>query len=251
MYNIERQRQILNILLRKKRCSVSELAKTLFTSEATIRRDLNVLVTEGKIEKVFGGAIVCENYAEEVPFSVRKDERIVIKQRICAKAASLIREGMTVFLDSSSTSEQLVPHLKRFRNLQIITNSPRVPLLLADSGLQVYSTGGRMSSSSQAYVGGMAEDVIEQVNGDVFFFSARGISDTGVITDSAQNECRIKQKMIRNAKVSCFLCDSKKIGLTYMCSITQCNQIDYVFSDIEIEEVLMGRKQKISDEMKE
>ncbi len=243
MYNIERQRQILSILLQKKRCSVKKLAKELFASEATIRRDLNALASEGKIEKVFGGAIICEHYAEEVPFSVRKDERIDIKHIICAKASKLIQEGMTVFLDSSSTTEQLVPYLKRFRNLQIITNSPRVPLLLSDSELQVYSTGGRLSSSSQAYVGGIAEDAIAQVNGDIFFFSARGVSNEGVITDSAQNECRIKQKMMQNANLSCFLCDSKKIGLTYMCSIAKCNRLDYVFSDVELDEVLRGKKQ--------
>lgn len=243
MYNIERQRQILSILLQKKRCSVSKLAKELYASEATIRRDLNVLASEGKIEKVFGGAIICENYAEEVPFSVRKDERVNVKQIICAKASTLIQEGMTVFLDSSSTTEQLAPYLKRFRNLQIITNSPRVPLLLADSTLQVYSTGGRMSSSSQAYVGGIAEDVIEQVNADIFFFSARGVSNEGIITDSAQNESRIKQKMLKNSKVSCFLCDSNKIGLTYMSSITNCKQVDYVFSNVELEENLQGKNQ--------
>jgi len=243
MYNLERQREILGILLQKKRCSVKELAKQLYTSEATIRRDLNVLASEGKIEKVFGGAIICENYAEEVPFSIRKDERINIKQIICSKASTLIKEGMTVFLDSSSTSEQLVPYLKRFRNLQIITNSPRVPLLLAESDLQVYSTGGRMSSSSQAYVGGIAEDVIEQVNADIFFFSARGVSKEGIITDSAQNECRIKQKMLHNSKISCFLCDSMKVGLTYMCSIAKCKNIDYVISNVELGDALKGKNQ--------
>ena len=243
MYNIERQRQILSILLQKKRCSVKSLSKELFASEATIRRDLNVLAKEGKIEKVFGGAIICEHYAEEVPFSVRKDERVDVKQSICAKAVKLIEEGMTIFLDSSSTTEQLVPYLKKFHNLQIVTNSPRVPLLLSDSELQVYSTGGRLSSSSQAYVGGYAEDVISQVNADIFFFSARGVSKEGVITDSAQNEGRIKQKMLRNSKLSCFLCDSKKIGLTYMSSIVKCSQIDYVFSNVELDEILRGKKQ--------
>ena len=102
-----------------------------------------------------------------------------------------------------------------------------------------------MSFSSQAYVGGIAEDVIEQVNADIFFFSARGVSNEGMITDSAQNECRIKRKMLHNSKVSCFLCDSKKIGLTYMCSIEKCNQIDYVFSDVELEEAIQGKKQNV------
>ena len=69
------------------------------------------------------------------------------------------------------------------------------------------------------------------------------MSNTGVITDSAQNESRIKQKMIKNSKISCFLCDSKKVGLTYMSSIAKCSQIDYVFSDVELEEIHRGKKQ--------
>ena len=88
MYNIERQRQILSILEDKKRCSVKELARLLYTSEATVRRDLNALAADGKIEKVFGGALYPERYAEEVPLAVRRDDRIYVKQSICEKAGN-------------------------------------------------------------------------------------------------------------------------------------------------------------------
>lgn len=244
MYNIERQRQIMNILIEKKNCSVRKLSELLFTSEATIRRDLNTLASEGKIQKVFGGALLCEHYAEEVPFAVRKSEKIEIKQSICLSASKLLREGMTVFLDASTTPEQLVPYMKKYQNLQIITNNPRVPLLLADTDLQVYSTGGRLSHSSQAYVGGIAEDILSNMNADIFFFSARGITHDGRITDSALNECRLKQKMLANAAISCFLCDDEKIGQAYMCTITTCDEVDYVFSNASLDDKLLGKQQK-------
>ena len=244
MYNIERQREILQYLGERKRCTVRELASLLYTSEATVRRDLSALALEGKLQKVFGGAVVCEQYAEEVPFAVRRDDRIQIKKRICAEAAALLREGMTVFMDASTTPEQLVPHLKGFHHMQIVTNNPRLPLLLADTSLEVYSTGGRLSHSSQAYVGGQAEDMIGSLNADLFFFSARGVSHDGLITDSAQKECRIKQKMLERSALSCFLCDSEKVGYTYMCTIAACADVDYVFSDTELGEALRGHCQK-------
>ena len=121
MYNVERQRQIIRWLEDKKRCTVKELATALYTSEATVRRDLSELARQGKLQKVFGGAVLCEQYAEEVPFAVRRDDRIEVKRAICGKAAALLGEGMTVFIDASTTPEHLVPYLKGFHHMQIIT----------------------------------------------------------------------------------------------------------------------------------
>lgn len=244
MYNLERQKQILEILSHKKRCSVKELAAALYTSEATVRRDLNALAADGKLQKVFGGALYPERYAEEVPFAVRKEDRVAVKQSICAKAAGLLREGMTLFLDASTTTEQMIPYLKQLRDLQIVTNNPRLPLLLADSPFEIYCTGGRLSHSSQAYVGGTAEDMIRGMNADLFFFSTRGVTEAGVITDSAQMECRLKQAMLAHAEISCFLCDSEKIGPAYLCTVANCADVDYVLSEAELPPALLGRKQR-------
>ena len=244
MYNVERQQQILKILSQRKRCSVNELAAILYVSAATVRRDLNALAANGKLQKVFGGALYPEHYAEEVPFAVRKEDRVAAKQNICAKAAPLLREGMTLFFDASTTPEKLIPYLKQFRHLQIITNNPRLPILLADSTLEVYCTGGRLSHSSQAYVGSIAEDVIRGMNADLFIFSARGITEDGHITDSAQMESHLKQVMLSHAKLSCFLCDSGKIGSAYLCTVADCADVDYVFSEIALPIHLLGGKQR-------
>lgn len=244
MHTTERQRHILNILAEKKRCSVKTLSELLYISEATVRRELNTLAAEGKIQKIFGGALLYEHYSEEVPFAVRKDRKTEIKQQICAEAAKVLREGMTVFLDASTTPEHLVEHLKHYRHLQIVTNNPRLPMLLTHTDLQIYSTGGLLSHSSQAYVGSVAEDMLANINADIFFFSARGLSQDGRITDSAMNECHIKQKMLEKAAVSCFLCDSEKIGQAYMCTIASCADVDYVFSDVPLDSALLGKQQR-------
>ena len=49
MLSIERHEQILQILMEKKSVTVGELSKTMFVSDATIRRDLSQMEKEGLI----------------------------------------------------------------------------------------------------------------------------------------------------------------------------------------------------------
>lgn len=244
MYNIERKRQILDILIREKRSSVRDLARVLYVSEATVRRDLNFLAKEGKIQKAFGGAVICEQFGSDIPFSVRRQHHLAEKQQICKAAAALVAEGMTVFLDASSTTEALVPYLRSFHELQVVTNNPRIPLLLTDSTVSVYSTGGILNHASETYWGHFAEAMIDCMNADIVFFAARGFREDGQITDSSQTECHIKQRMIARARQSCFLCDSEKIGRSYLFTVAQAMETDYVFSETELPQHLLGKRQR-------
>ena len=58
MLSIERHEQILQILMEKKSVTVGELSKTMFVSDATIRRDLSQMEKEGLIKRSHGGAAV-------------------------------------------------------------------------------------------------------------------------------------------------------------------------------------------------
>jgi len=244
MYLEERQKEILSFLREKKRCSVRELAETLFVSEATIRRDLHQLAADGKVQKTFGGAIICENFASEIPFSVRSLDNLETKQSICRQASALIQEGMTLFMDGSTTPEHLVPYLFHFRELQIITNNPRIPLLLSNTPLKIYCTGGMFNHTSQLYAGSIAERTIANMNADLFFFSARGVDANGKITDSSPSEHSLKQLMLANAKVSCFLCGHQKFNTSHLFTVSHCKDIDYVFSDVPLTDALLGKEQK-------
>lgn len=243
MFTTERHTEILRILARKKRCSVHELASALFVSEATIRRDLTQLAAESKIQKVFGGALLCETYSSEVPYEVRVKSFVGNKEQICRRAIELVQEGMTLFLDGSTTPEFLVPGLRQFHDLQIITNSPRIPILLANSNFSVFCIGGTINHLSQSYSGPISEQIVAGMNADLFFFSARGLSEDGKITDSSHSEGHLKQTMLSNAKKSCFLCSSEKIGSTYSFTIAKSCDMDYVFSDISLSEALLGKAQ--------
>jgi DNA polymerase-3 subunit alpha len=59
--NSDRQRAILEILIKRKNITVKELAQTLYISEPSIRRDLIQLENQRLIKRTHGGAMLEEN----------------------------------------------------------------------------------------------------------------------------------------------------------------------------------------------
>ena len=66
----ERQKEILELLYRKGRISVSELAATLFVTEMTVRRDLSEMEKGGFLRRYRGGATL-KNNVGEMPITER------------------------------------------------------------------------------------------------------------------------------------------------------------------------------------
>lgn len=102
--NKEREKEILKALLINKKISVSELAKKLFASEASIRRDLVNLENSGLIKRIHGGAMIEEKSisTQKIPFVIRELEQSDAKIEIAKEAVELINDYDVIFLDSSS-----------------------------------------------------------------------------------------------------------------------------------------------------
>lgn len=230
MFDVERREQILEVLRKEKSCSVKKLAKLLNFSESTIRRDLNALDAEMKIKKTFGGAVIREEFGAEVPISLRKAQNTDLKRALAREAAKLIKNNYTVFLAASSTVEQIVPYLSIFSGLTIITNSQDIPQMLANTNINVYSTGGRYLHHSNSYVGEYAREMISNINADLVIFSARGVSADGRVTNSSTEDDVIKT-MIKNSKHTCLMVTGDKVGQTYPFTICHVKDLDTVISD--------------------
>lgn len=233
MYFCERHQKIIEILEEKGSATVGFLAKELFVSLPTIRRDLSFLESQNRLRRTFGGAVLSNMLTDEIPFEVRDREDAECKKILAEKAKKFIKEEMVIFLDASSTVFRLIPYLKEFKNLTIITNSPKVNLALADLGIKSIPTGGILLEKSKAYVGNSAENFIKNFNADLFFFSCRGISDNGILTDSSIDESNIRRVMLSHSEKSIFMCSSKKIGKKYMYNLASIKDIDEFVCDID------------------
>lgn len=142
MFAYERKQQILDLLKIKKAISVEELCKTLYTSGATIRRDLQDLEKDRLIKRTHGGAVLLEGTSTETPLVLRESENSSQKQLISELAVKHISDGMTLFFDSSSTVSYIIRQLHQFQGLKVITNGIKTASLLSDyKNIKIYCTG--------------------------------------------------------------------------------------------------------------
>ncbi len=228
---MDRREEILTFLAAHGLTSVHRLAKEMHASEATIRRDLTALEQEGRLHRTFGGAIPAEVLNREVPFIMREQKNIEKKRIIAKKAAELISNGITLFLDASSTVYHLIPYLEPFQDLTIITNSPKTSLALGARGIANFCAGGELLRDSVSYVGPQTSTFFQQFNADLLFFSCRGVNNNGVLCDSSLEESQLRKEILPYAAKKIFLCDSSKFGVSYRCNICRLDQVDQVICD--------------------
>ncbi len=232
MFKVERQEEILRILAKKQHCTVEFLAKELFASPATIRRDLQVLEQGGRVTKSYGGVSLAEaDHVQVASFDRRRQENQPMKAALARRAVGMIHDGDTVILDSSSTVLEMVPHLAAVRNITVVTNSLQVTAALQAMQVRVYCTGGQCWEDSTTLVGSITEASLRNFNADLLFFSSRGISGKGMICDSSDINCQTRRVMLRHAARSVLLCDSSKLGHNYLFNLCHVGDIDTVLCD--------------------
>ena len=230
MLQLERQQDILRLLHAQKSMTVKELCAALYASPATVRRDLAALEQAGLLNRSFGGAVLCESFPDQQPFAVRSGEHVAEKKRIAARAAAFIRAGETVFLDASSTTAYLVPHLREIPDITVITNGPRTCLALAEQGVRCFCTGGELLEGSLALVGSDAERYVRGIRAHVCLFSARGVAN-GRITDSSKAERDLKIAILECSARSVFLYDRSKEGRLFPYVIAAESEIDGIVAE--------------------
>lgn len=224
MLQFERQQSILQYLRQHHTAKVGQLAKAIYTSEASVRRDLAAMEAQGLVVRVFGGVILAEHKNDVVPPALRESANSAAKDAIARLAAELIHDGDTVIFDSSSTVRRICQHIQKRKNLKVITNNLRICDELKETDIDVYVTGGEFFKKRGCFLGPYAERFIAGVNADSVFFSCKGLSDDGYLTDVSEDEISMRTAMLRQAKNSYFLCDSSKLGTG--CTFTLCHAKD-------------------------
>ncbi len=231
----ERHVRIVDELKRNPHVSVKELARKLYVSEPTVRRDLTELQDRGIITKIYGGAILNTEAAyREIPFLLRENEQSTPKSEMAKRAAAMVKEGDVVMLDGSTSAYRMVPHLVRIPNLTVITSGAKTAVALAEANVRTFCTGGQMIIHSFSYVGEQAENFVRNINADVLFFSCRGLDSDGKMTDNAIEEANLRRVMFGQSAKRVLLCDSSKFGKRYFYNMGSVRDIDSIVSDGDV-----------------
>lgn len=233
MLNKEREQEIINILkVTNGYVTVKYLCNTLFASESSIRRDLKSLERRGLIKRSYGGAAIVTNRSSIITFNQRTQQNINAKRLIAKKAATYIEEGNIIFLDQSSTSFYLANEIINRGSLTVVTNNTEILILLANSKIRVISSGGYLSDENRnCLIGGDARYTFENMYADMVFFSTKGLSYDGIITDPSREEIIVRNAMLKNADKKIFLCDSTKFGAHAPYKQCELGDVDYLISE--------------------
>jgi DeoR family fructose operon transcriptional repressor len=233
----ERHDQIIKELKASPNVTVRELAELLRVSEPTVRRDFSELHKKGIITKRYGGAVLNSVAADrEIPFVLRENEKSKTKTEIGMKASELVRDGMVIMLDGSTSAYHLVPYLQKYKDIIVITSGAKTAVALAELHIPVFSTGGKMRTNSFSYVGKEAEDTVKRFNADIMFFSCRGLSEDGMMSDHSMEEANLRRVMFEKSREKYLLCDSSKFGNICFYDMGNVSELDGVISDGELPE---------------
>ena len=228
----QRQEYILELIRKRKAVSVAQLSKELFVNEATLRRDLNALAKSGIISRTYGGAVLNEGQGSEIPFFVRETSNADAKRQIGESAAEFIKDGDTIFLDSSSTAAFIIPHLEQKKGLRIVTNGAKAVLMLSKlSECEIYCIGGKLRENSLSFVGSDTLGSLTNFHFDASFFSCRGIDMRCGLTDSNINEAEMRRRLIENSKKTYLLADKSKFDVVSFYTISPLSAVSAIVTD--------------------
>jgi len=145
----ERRRRIWGLVNQQGFVSVSGLAASMQTAENTIRRDLDLLHSEGMVIRTHGGATSKERAIASPPYSQTRDEHLQEKAWIGTTALSYLPSTGSVLINAGSTTYQLAVRLPPELKLQVSTNSPDIAAFVAaNTSSEVGLLGGRIVSES-------------------------------------------------------------------------------------------------------
>jgi DeoR/GlpR family transcriptional regulator of sugar metabolism len=232
MLSIDRQNQILELLKANKNVVVSQLAKTFFVSEATIRRDLNRINKQKIIKRTYGGAILLDALSQTLPMHIREKENSFEKNIIGKLAADLVGDFDIIIIDSSSTALTMINHLVNKQELTIITNGVKTASMIGQTlSCNFLCTGGASYDKTLSLVGYNAEVFMKNHNAKKLFFSCKAVSQNGFISNLTVEESVLKKTMIKQSEKVYLLADHTKLGTTALSTICTFEEIDYFITD--------------------
>lgn len=230
----ERRSLILQQLSEHAEVSVTALSQMFHTSEVTIRKDLTALQNRNLILRTRGGAIrrPHENMNEDTSISRKSMFNFQEKERIGEKAATLIKDGDHIMIDSGTTTFCIAKHLDQFHNLNIITNAMNTATeLVKYQRFSVIMLGGHIRSNSHSSVGPLAISTLRNLSNYKLFLGVDSLSiEKGISTPNIE-EALLNQLMIENANEVIAVCDSSKFNKRSFSHICAVKDLDAIITD--------------------
>lgn len=218
-----RRREISRLVKEKYEVTVTDMAALFSVTMETIRGDFDYLAEQEGFVRGHGNLTRPEKakYKEHYLFHERQLLQKEEKKQICKKAAELITDGDSIYLDSGSTVTYLLPELTEKKGLTIVTNSIACLFCYIMEGYQeafkeqghrFLFLGGEVEPNIRMTYGTFFEQCVTEISYDRVFFSADALDmDFGCSNVDYQAYSAIKP-VFRQVRNRILLADSSKFN---------------------------------------
>lgn len=210
--------------------SMEELCERFTISMSTLRRDINILLSQHRVQKVYGG-VAAVIKQELVPFENRNVINKSEKSSIAKKAAELITSNELIFIDSGTTTQDILKYLPlNITKLSVLTNNLDIINYIAEyrSDISLITLGNLYKSSTRSFVGSDTFNIIDKYNINKAFMAATAVSIENGLTNSDLQEYEIKKRIVDKAQQVYLLADSSKFDHSTLLTYADLSNIDGV-----------------------
>jgi DeoR family transcriptional regulator of aga operon len=211
---------------------VTTLADTFGVSEASVRRDLQLLEKQKLLTRTHGGA-VASGVLYELPMRYRGGQHYAAKRAIAAKAIEIMPpDTASVGLNGGSTTTEVARALAATRSVRVVTNALNIASELAvRSNIELVVCGGSARAESYELVGPLAEMTLSSINLDVAVIGVDGVSPTAGFTTHHEVEAHTNRALVRAAERVIVVADSSKIGKRGFARIVDVGAVSDIITD--------------------
>ncbi len=232
----DRVNKILTIVREVSSITIKDLALKLNVSKMTIRRDLERILSDPEIQFIRGVLIYspAPSTGNELKYSVISASTLNRneKERIAAKAASLLEPDDTIIIDAGSTTELLACTIPEDIKLEVICFSLNIlNQILKNRNCSITLPGGKFHSSSMVFQSREGIKLLENTRVKKAFISAYGVNLKLGVTCSAYFEREMKMTAINAAEQRILLADSSKFKKVKNIHFADLEDFDIIITD--------------------
>jgi len=209
----ERLGFILERLAVQSSVDVGALSEELGVSQASVRRDLQLLEEQQLLTRTHGGA-VASGVLYELPMRYRGGQHHAEKRAIAKQVVTMLGpEVSSVGLNGGSTTTEVARALASRDRLRVVTNALNIAADLAvRSNIELVVCGGSVRSESYELVGPLSELTLANINLDVAVIGVDGVSATAGLTTHHEVEAQTNRTLLGAAERVIVVADSSKLG---------------------------------------
>lgn len=206
----ERFDEILQYLKENKSATVETLSKLLYTSEATVRRDLKKMHAAGLIERVHGGAYLDEK-AGELSHILRSKKNESGKREVAKLAVDVLPSFNTLFIDSSTTCLYLIEKLNLGLKTVVTNSILSAEALSKIENCNTILLGGAVDGHTGSVIGSLTFRQLDDFCFDLAICSCAAISD-GYTFERTVDVGEVKKKALSKSRRKILLVDGEKFS---------------------------------------